>query len=167
MKKNNYVKVLLLTCLVALLAISLAACGGKKADKDESADQEPAQTETQEEPEEKTIEKYFTDHPDELEEIKKTVNESEEMKKALEVLDFDVYAKDNVLVYEYKFKQTYDEAQIEALKPSISDTLDKMEEEMTDRIGTIETGYGVDNVVIHIIYMNGDGTVIGEKEYSK
>ena len=45
--------------------------------------------------------------------------------------------------------------------------LEKMEKDMKDRIVTIETGYGVQNVVIRILYRNGDGSIITEKYFTR
>ena len=163
MKKNNYMKALLLTFLIAVLAVSLISCGGKKEGAAETAPAEAAE----EQPAAKTIEAYYTAHPEDLADVKKQVLEDERMQETLKVLDFDVYPEDNVIVYEYKYKDTYSDEQVATLKSNVDNGLATLEDSMKERIKTIEDGYKVENVVIHIKYLNGDGKLISEKYYTK
>lgn len=169
MKKNNYLRILLVICLIASLAVFMCSCGSKggKSEKAETGTETEEKAEEKTEKEEKTLESHFKEHPEELDEIKQTVLEDEDMKQALEILDFDVYAKGNTLYYEYQFKETYSDENVKAMQAKMPDTFDGLEEDMTSRLSLIEAGYGVEDVTIHIAYKNGDGSVIGERDYTK
>ena len=151
--------------VIIVLALSLAvSCGGKKESKEENTGGKEA---VEEKVEEKTLEQYFEENPQDLQDIKDGVLEDESMKQALEVLDFDVYAKGNTLYYDYQFKDTYAEAQAEQMKEPLAQSLDEMGDSISSTIGLIESGFGVKDVTIHIFYKNGDGSVLAEKDFTK
>lgn len=105
-----------------------------------------------------TLEDYFNEHPDELEDIKKSVNEDESYN---EVVDIDVDVKDNTLSYIYTFKQTFSDEQIESFKPDLQESMEgEVTDQMKEKIGDIEKGYGVKGVKMYMEYRNGDGSKI-------
>lgn len=164
MKKFGLIKLTLVLMLILAVAVSMCSCGGKKESKEENGGEKEA---VEEKAEEKTLEQYFEENPQDLQDIKDGVKEDESMKQALELMDFDVYAKGNTLYYDYQFKETYGDAQIEQMKQPLADSLDGLEESLTSNIGLIETGFGVKDVTLHIFYKNGDGSVIAERDYTK
>lgn len=169
MGKNNRLRALITICLVTVLVFSMCSCGGKK--NSGGAEKAGAKTETETETDARdadvTLEGYFTAHPEELDDIREGVSEDESMQNTLKILDFDVYAKDNTLYYEYQFKDTYSASDVETMKSKMPATFDGMKKDMKRRIRIVEAAYGIDGVTIHIIYKNGDGSVIGEREYSR
>ena len=168
MKKINLVKLLLLLVLIVSIAVSMCSCGGKKeSSKNEATGGNEAAEEAGETAEEMTLEQYFAENPQDLQDIKDSVNEDENMQEALKYMDFDVYAEDNTLYYDYQFKETYPEAQTDTMKDSLADTLDGMDSSISSTIGLIESGFKVSDVTIHITYKNGDGSVLAEKDYTK
>lgn len=113
---------------------------------------------------EMTLESYFGEHPDELKEIQKSINNSEDTKGVLEV---SVSAKGNTLTYIYKFKETYSADRLEAAKPDMQKSLDsdEMKTNMQEQIKKIESEYKVSGVKMHMEYQNGDGTKICSADY--
>lgn len=164
MKKISLIRLALVLMLALAIAVTMCSCGGKKESKEENAGEKEA---VEEKVEEKTLEQYFEENPQDLQDIKDGVLEDESMKQALEVLDFDVYAKGNTLYYDYQFKDTYAEAQAEQMKEPLAQSLDEMGDSISSTIGLIESGFGVKDVTIHIFYKNGDGSVLAEKDFTK
>ena len=164
MKKISLIRLALVLMLALAIAVTMCSCGKKKESKEENAGEKEVVEETVEE---KTLEKYFEDNPQDLQDIKDGVLEDESMKQALEVLDFDVYAKGNTLYYDYQFKDTYAEAQAEQMKDPLAQSLDEMGDSISSTIGLIESGFGVEDVTIHIFYKNGDGSILAEKDFTK
>ena len=164
MKKISLIRLALVLMLALAIAVTMCSCGGKKESKEENSGEKEA---VEEKVEEKTLEQYFEENPQDLQDIKDGVKKDESMKQALEIMDFDVYAKDNTLYYDYQFKETYGDAQLEQMKQPLADSLDSLEESLTSNIGLIETGFGVKDITIHIFYKNGDGSVIAEKDFTK
>ena len=97
MKKISLTRLALVLMLVLAIAVTMCSGGGKKESKEEAAGEKEAVEETKEE---KTLEQYFEENPQDLQDIKDGVKEDESMKQALEIMDFDVYAKDNTLYYD-------------------------------------------------------------------
>lgn len=164
MKKISLIRLALVLMLALAIAVTMCSCGGKKESKEENTGEKEA---VEEKVEEKTLEQYFEENPQDLQDIKDGVLEDESMKQALEVLDFDVYAKGNTLYYDYQFKDTYAEAQAEQMKEPLAQSLDEMGDSISSTIGLIESGFGVKDVTIHIFYKNGDGSVLAEKDFTK
>lgn len=107
---------------------------------------------------EMTVEKYFSEHPDVPEDIKKSFNEDEDYKG---VAELDVTAKGNTLNYIYTFKETYTSEQVEALKPDLKESMDgEIAEDMKPRISVMESAFGVKGLKIYMEYRNGDGSKI-------
>ena len=197
MKKNSIIRTVLVICLIAMIAVCMCACGGgkDKAEKASSA-KESTETVSQaeeetaeeaaeiiesaaetEEPQQETaepqaetgitIEEYFNEHPDQLEEINKMVAETDEYQSWKDLLDYQVFASGNTLVYGYKYKQTYSQEKIDAAKEQIEENLNSLTDQMLETIDAVEAEYGVKDIDIQIVYFNGDGSLIGYKTYSK
>lgn len=166
--KKNLLKLVLIFALILSVAAFMCACGGGSDDADDEGSKETTTEEAApEEEEEMTLEKYFEENPDELKEIKDNVLADEENQEALELMDFDVYAEGNDLCYIYTFKNTYTKDQVDAMKDQFETSLDGIEAEMVSKISTIEAGFGVSPVTIHIEYLNGDGELISERDFKE
>ena len=159
MKKNVFIKLALVMALILSVSVFMCSCGG--GSESEPAEEKPAESD------EMTLEKYFAEHPEDLQDIKDGVTEDEDMQESLQYIDFDVYAKGNTMYYDYQFKETLDEDKAAELGESLKTTLDDMEESMVSKIDPIESGFGVEDITIHMMYRNGDGTVLAERDYTK
>ncbi len=158
MKQNTIIRLVLIMVLALSAAVLLCSCN---ADKKNSGTQP-------EEPEpEITLEEYFSEHPDELQDLKDNIQNDEDMRGSLKHIDFDIYAKENSFCFEYKFKDTFTGDVSDKLKKTLKRSLKKMKKAQTARIAPLEKAYGIDGIVIHTSYLNGDGTVLAERNYSK
>jgi len=118
-----------------------------KTDADAEADQKDL-----------TLEEYFADHEDELNNIKKSMNEDESYK---DLVTIDLTVKENTLSYIYTFKETYSDEQIEGFKPDLKTSMEgEVKTTMQDKIKEIESQYGISGVKLYMEYRNGDGTKI-------
>ena len=201
MKKNSIIRSILVLCLIAVIAVTMSACGSKsepekassaaKSSAEEvSVAEEEAATEAEEAVEETaevteeveeqaepepasaesgkmTLEEYFNQHPEQLEAINKQVAESDQAKSWIDLLDFEVFANGNTLVYGYKYKQTYSQDQVNAIKGNIESSLDSLNDQMMNTIDVVESEFGLENIEIEIVYFNGDGSLIGNKVFHK
>lgn len=157
---NSIVKKFVLILALALSVSSfMCACGGNGKDSSSTEPEEPVQ--------EITLEQYFEEHPDELQGLKDDIQNDNEMRESLKHMDFDIYAKENTFCFEYKFKDTFTGDVSDKLKKTLKGSLRKMKKEQTARIAPLEKAYGIDGIVIHTSYLNGDGTVLAERNYSK
>ena len=125
-----------------------------EAEKDDGADAEEAEA---------TVESYFKEHPDEVEQMKKNINSDESLNT---MVDVDLKAKGNTLSYIYTFKETYSDEQIEKFKPDLKKSMEgEVAEEMKKKIPQIEEGFGVKGVKLYMEYRNGDGKKILSTTY--
>ena len=161
MKKNGLIRMALLLMLIMSVALFICACGGGSSSSDSG------NTDSGSSEDDITLEQYFQDHPEDLDDIKEGVTEDEEMQEALQYMDFDVYAKGNTLYYDYTFKDTYPEDQIESISEQLMEGMDGMQESMTEKIPSIENGYGVKGITVHMTYINGDGKVLAERDFTE
>ena len=113
------------------------------------------------------LEEYFEENPQDLQDIIDGAKNDEEMQEALEYMDFDVYAEGNTLYYDYQFKETFDEDKAAQAAEALADSMDENEAIMVSKIDPIETGFGVKDITVHMMYRNGDGTVLAERDYTK
>jgi len=120
-----------------------------EAEKADGADAEEAET---------TVESYFKEHPDEVEQMKKNINSDESLNT---VVDVDLKAKGNTLSYIYTFKETYSDEQIEQFRPDLKKSMEgEVADKMKKKIPEIEEGFGVKGVKLCMEYRNGDGKKI-------
>lgn len=107
---------------------------------------------------EATLESYFDEHPGELKEMEKNINDDENIKK---MVDVSIEVKGNTLSYIYTFKETYSKEQIDSFKPDLKKSMEgEVTEDMKGRIKDIEKGFGVKGVKLYMEYRNGDGSKI-------
>lgn len=105
-----------------------------------------------------TVEKYFSEHPDVLDEIKKSFNEDEDYSG---VAELDVTAEGNTLSYIYTFKETYPEENLEAFRADLKESMEgEIADDMSQRVPLMEKEFGVKGLKIYMEYRNGDGSVI-------
>lgn len=121
---------------------------------------EPDATVNDENKEDKaTLEDYFSENADELEEMRKNIN-ADESYNGMVTVDLDV--KGNTISYIYTFKETYSDEQIEQFEPDLRKSMEgeEFQNDMKEKIKTIEEGYGVSGVKMYMEYRNGDGNKI-------
>lgn len=161
MKKNRIFALALVMLLIVSTAVLACSCGSKGSSSSSDVKEKDVEAKKP------TLEEYFTNNPKELKKIKEKVTKDENMEGILKIVDFDVYAKENTMTYSYKFKETYDDEKVAKMKEQLDKSLEDMGADMPEKIKSIEKGYGVGDVTIRMEYLNGDGSVIAEKEYTK
>ena len=136
---------------------TIESAEGEESDTPPETEAEETEAEESEEAE-ATLESYFKEHPDEVEDMKKNINSDESLNK---MVDVDLKAEGNTLCYIYTFKETYSEDQIAQLKPDLKESMEgEVADDMKTRIPDIEKGFGVTGVKIYMEYRNGDGKKI-------
>ena len=158
MKKITLIRLALVMALMLSVSAFMCSCGG--GSESESADEPEGSGEL-------TLEEYFEENPQDLQDIIDGAKNDEDMQEALEYMDFDVYAEGNTLYYDYQFKETFDEDKAAQAAEALADSMDENEAIMVSKIDPIETGFGVKDITVHMIYRNGDGTVLAERDYTK
>lgn len=143
--------------LTYIVTVTVNEDGTIKDAKGEEAAAPPAEESEEEEQEELTLESYFKDHPDEMDEIRQSLKNDETYK---DIVDIDVDVEGNTLKYIYTFKQTYSDDQVESMKPDLEESIEQAGEKMGDQIKNVEKGYGVKGVKMYMEFRNGDGKKI-------
>lgn len=83
-----------------------------------------------------------------------------------DMLTADLLARDGSLVYSFKYTETFPEANVELMKKSLDESLKNNEKTYTDVLDSIRLVAPKTKSVI-VEYLNGDGTLISSKEYTK
>lgn len=136
---------------------TIESAEGKESDEAPSEGQSGEETGESSETE-ATLESYFDEHPDELKEMQKNINDDESLNK---MVDVSLKVKGNTLSYIYTFKETYSKEQIDGFKPDLKKSMEgEVADEMKAKIPDIEKGFGVSGIKLYMEYRNGDGTKI-------
>lgn len=77
----------------------------------------------------------------------------------------DIYAEDDTLVYDYTYRQTYSEDQVETIKTNLDAQFEQNSAAYESIAADLETKINVDNPKVKLIYRNGDNTVITERTF--
>ena len=146
--------------LVYIVTVTVKEDGTIETAKGEESDSAPAvETQEQKDGEEPiTLESYYNEHPDELEEVKENINSDDSLKDLVTV---DVTVKENTLSYIYEFKETYSDEQVESFKPDLKKNMEgEITDQMQEKIAQIEEAFGIEGVKFYMEYRNGDGSKI-------
>lgn len=151
--------------LIALLCAGFTACGSD-SDSETTASDNPSTADTvadekatsdsvsANEPQYADIDAYLQAEYDE------SATEAEDSP-----ITMDVYAEDDTLVYDYTYKKTYSEEEIEQIKSSLNSQLDENSYAFESLANDLDSKVAVENPKIKIVYHNGDGTVITERTF--
>lgn len=77
----------------------------------------------------------------------------------------EITVKENTVTYVYTYPTTYSEAQIAQIKSGITNAIGTVESTMTTALDSIEKETKIKGVTMKIVYKNGDGSTIYEKEF--
>ena len=163
--------------LIALICVGFAACSKKQSESGATADSvssAEAQAEATQASDasssaagSNTSTKYYKTVKEYLEtpQVKAEIDASVE-KNTTDTMSMSVYAEgDDMLVYDYAFKQTYGENEVPALKASLDDSLEKNASTFQDVVTSLNNYISVENPKVKVIYRNGDESVITERTY--
>lgn len=81
------------------------------------------------------------------------------------VMDIDVKAEENKVIFEYKYKTQVDDATVVASKTQIDSAFQSMSSTFEGIADTIKEEVGVENPVVVIIIFNADGSEITSVEF--
>ena len=102
-----------------------------------------------------TLEEYVADNSAAEESIESIASAS----------GMEIEIKENTLTYIYKYTTTYTDEQVEYMKSAMDSALDNMSSTF-ESLGTqLEDETGISGIIIKVIYQNGDGSEILEKEF--
>ena len=95
-------------------------------------------------------------------------NENEEFAQQLTsagTKGMSIDVEDNTLTYAYKYEQKFDEETIKIMNSSLEDAITSMESSYESAKNRLVEETGIEDIVIKIIYTDGNDTVLYEKEY--
>ena len=102
-----------------------------------------------------TLEEYIAENPEAEEGIDSVAASS----------GMEIEIKDNTLTYIYKYDTTYTAEYVDYMKGIMDSALDNMSSTF-ESLGTqLEDETGIDGIVIKVLYQNGDGSAILEKDF--
>ncbi|MEE0914332.1 MAG: DUF4854 domain-containing protein [Ruminococcus sp.] len=89
------------------------------------------------------------------------------MKSSVEsMMDMDVRAEDNKLVYEITYKTQIDDSLLDATKEQLDSTFNAMSSTYEGIADTLKEELGIENPVVVLSILNADGTQITSLEFS-
>lgn len=102
-----------------------------------------------------TLEEYVADNAEVADQIDSVAASS----------GMEIEIKDNTLTYIYKYDTIYTAEQVDYMKGIMDKALDNMSSTF-ESLGTqLEDETGIDGIVIKVLYQNGDGSAILEKDF--
>lgn len=110
--------------------------------------------------EEKTLESYFADNPEEQKELDEQLASLEQTG-----MDVKVEIKDNAIIYTLQFEETYDEELAKQLSDAFEDNLGSLGPAFEGIAKTCEEETDIDGITCQIICRNGDGSELYNKTF--
>ena len=186
-------KRILLIMLAALMVFSLVACGEKKEDSSDTSsavtssdtDQSKDAAESKEADESKksddsddskdtkdandsdsskTSSKQYATLKECLDDPNSLTGIDEVKKASSDVLDIDVKADGNVLVYDYTYRTQVDESLLPSVKSTLDKSLEATESTFVTLADTLQSQIEED-IEIKVVYRNADSEIITEKTF--
>ena len=105
-----------------------------------------------------TLEKYFTDHPDEWADVEDQIESM-----AGEMFSIDLTVKDNQIEQIMTYTETFTADAVAEMKAYFESQEAAVIENIQKSIASVESGAGVQGVTWLVQYNNGDGSVIYSK----
>ena len=97
------------------------------------------------------------------------VNSNEEVKTQIESYSgqdgMSVKVEENVLTYEYKYEDTYDESMIDEMKAQFEETMGSVGSTFESIGTTLEEESGIKDITVRVTYLNGDGSEIYSEDF--
>ncbi len=186
-------KRILLIMLAVLMVFSLVACGEKKEDSSDTSssvtssdtDQSKDAAESKEADESKksddaddskdtkdandsdsskTSSKQYATLKECLDDPNSLTGIEEVKKASSDVLDIDVKADGNVLVYDYTYRTQVDESLLPSVKSTLDKSLEATESTFVTLADTLQSQIEED-IEIKVVYRNADSEIITEKTF--
>lgn len=186
-------KRILLIMLAVLMVFSLVACGEKKEDSSDTSsavtssdtDQSKDDAESKEADESKksddaddskdtkdaddsdsskTSSKQYATLKECLDDPNSLTGIDEVKKASSDVLDIDVKADGNVLVYDYTYRTQVDESLLPSVKATLDKSLEATESTFVTLADTLQSQIEED-IEIKVVYRNADSEIITEKTF--
>lgn len=96
------------------------------------------------------------------------MNDNAGAKQQVEALSgngLDVEIKDNTVTYTYKYTETFSDDVLEQVKTQLETSMDAQSTTFEGVVSGLEKEAEIEGVVVKVIYQNGDGSTIYEKEF--
>ncbi len=110
--------------------------------------------------EEKTLENYFAENPEEQEALDEQLASLEQPG-----MDVKVEIKDNAIIYSLQFEQTFDEEQAKQLSEAFESNLGALGSFFEGIAKTCEEETEIDGITCQIICKSGDGSELYSQTY--
>ena len=102
-----------------------------------------------------TLEKYFSDHPDEW-----TAVEDQIKNMGGEMFSLDLTVKDNQINQVMTYTEKFTDDAVKEMKTYFESQKSALVSQLQNSIKSVESGAGVDGITWYVQYNNGDGTEI-------
>lgn len=130
-------KKLVAMMMVLTMVFSFSSCGGTK-----------------------TLEDVVKDDPTYQEQLDSQMSALEN-----DQMGIDIAIKENTVVYTFKFKQTFEESQLNTMKDAFAESMKTMGPQFETLAGTLEEESEVDGVTIQVVYLDGADTELYKGEF--
>lgn len=107
-----------------------------------------------------TLESFMEENPSVAEEIDNQIESSD-------LYGVTVDYEKNCCILTMKYTETYDETVAEQLGKSLEEQDETLAESCRESIKLIEDESGLSGISFKVVFLNGDDTVLWEKEYTK
>ena len=102
-----------------------------------------------------TLEKYIADHPEEQKAMDDAVASYEQDGMAV-----DVQIKENLIIYSFKYDETFDEDTVEQLKGYFENAMGSVGSVFENIAKTCEEQTEIKGITVQVLYLNGDDSEI-------
>lgn len=100
--------------------------------------------------------------------LEEYINNNEELAQKIEsysTAGMDIDISENTLTYTYKYSQVFDEATAALMTSSLEDAMSSMDSTFESVRDTLVEETGFSEIVVKIVYTDGNDTVLYEKAY--
>ena len=100
--------------------------------------------------------------------LEEYINSNEELAQEIEsysTAGMDIDISENTLTYTYKYSQVFDEATAALMTSSLEDAMSSMDSTFESVRDTLVEETGFSEIVVKIVYTDGNDTVLYEKAY--
>lgn len=100
--------------------------------------------------------------------LESVIEKDSTMKSRIEEMSasgYDVSVEDNTVIYTYQYENTFDEEVVNAMKSEIEKVVPSLNDIYESMIDGLEKDTEIDGISVKVVYKNGDGSTIYEKEF--
>ncbi|MCI7146357.1 MAG: hypothetical protein MR991_07970 [Clostridiales bacterium] len=132
-------KLLTAAGVIVCMLMGMAGCGGSES--------------------EMTLESFISDNPEVGEEIDNQIESND-------LCDISVDYDKNCCIVTMKYKETYEGNLVDQISEAIESQDEALAESCNESIKLIEDESGISGISFKVVFLNGDDTVLWEKEYT-